>query len=180
LFAVPVVVAVSLLGACGAHNPPEARSQPLPVVTIVTSRGSIQLELFEDDAPNTVANFVSLVEQKFYDGLTFHRVEADFMIQGGCPQGDGMGGPGYRIDTEASAHKHLRGVISMANAGANTEGSQFFITHRPCPHLDGRHAVFGRVIDGMDVVDAVRRGDAITRIVVNQKRPHPYVPKIHP
>ena len=151
-----------------------------PANSLNTSKGSVTIELFEDDAPNSVANFVSLVEKKFYDGLTFHRVIPDIMIQGGCPNGDGLGGPGYRIDSEMSGKKHVRGVISMANAGPNTEGSQFFITHVPCPHLDGKHCVFGRVLDGMDVVDGIKKGDVIKTIVVDKKRPHQYVPKTHP
>jgi len=150
---------------------------PLPIVNISTSRGNIRLELFEDDAPNTVANFVSLVEKKYYDGLTFHRVIEDFMIQGGCPKGDGRGGPGYTIDSEISSRKHARGVISMANAGPNTEGSQFFITHVACPHLDGKHPVFGRVLEGLEVVDGIRKGDKITRISVERKRDHIYEPR---
>jgi peptidyl-prolyl cis-trans isomerase B (cyclophilin B) len=175
-----VALAAACCAAAGCGSGGKALPDPLPVVTISTSRGDIQVELFEDDAPNTVANFISLVESSFYDGLTFHRVIPDFMIQGGCPRGDGSAGPGYRIDTEPSKRKHLRGVISMANSGPNTEGSQFFITHVPCPHLDGKHTVFGRVLDGQDVVDAIKQGDKITRIVVNQKRDHEYKPKMHP
>jgi len=155
-------------------------AEPLPIVTLSTSRGDIRLELFEDDAPNTVANFVALAEKGFYDGLTFHRVIQNFMIQGGCPQGDGRGGPGWRIDSEISSRKHLRGVISMANAGPNTEGSQFFITHVACPHLDGKHSVFGRVLAGQEVVDSVRQGDRIVRVTVDRKRNHPYAPRTRP
>lgn len=149
----------------------------LPEIEIRTSRGTIHLELFEDDAPNTVANFIHLIEKGFYDGLTFHRVIADFMIQGGCPQGTGTGGPGYRFADEISAKAHDRGVISMANAGPNTNGSQFFITHVPCPWLDGKHTVFGRVLDGMDVVDSIQQHDKINEIVVLKKRDHEYVPQ---
>jgi cyclophilin family peptidyl-prolyl cis-trans isomerase len=123
----------------------------------VTSKGDFRLELFEDKAPITTGNFIQLVESGFYNGLIFHRVIDGFMIQGGCPQGSGMGGPGYQIDDEF--HPELKhsgpGVLSMANAGPNTGGSQFFITLVPTPHLDNRHAVFGQVVEGMDVVSAI-------------------------
>jgi len=155
-----------------------AMPEPLPQVTIHTEKGDIVLELAEDDAPNTVANFISLAEKGFYDGLTFHRVIADFMIQGGCPEGTGRGGPGYVIADEFSPNlKHTRGVISMANAGPNTGGSQFFITHVPTPWLDGKHAVFGHVTSGMEVVDAIQQGDKITRVTVDRKRHHAYKPQ---
>jgi len=153
--------------------------EPLPQVTIKTSRGDIVLELAEDDAPNTVANFIGLAEKGFYDGLKFHRVIPNFMIQTGCPQGTGTGGPGYVIADEFSPRqRHTRGVISMANAGPNTGGSQFFITHVPCPHLDGKHAVFGRVLKGQDVVDAVKQGDKIVKVTIDRKRNHAYQPTI--
>jgi peptidyl-prolyl cis-trans isomerase B (cyclophilin B) len=153
--------------------------EPLPQVTLETSKGKIVLELAEDDAPNTVANFISLVEKGFYNGLTFHRVIPDFMIQGGCPLGNGTGGPGYVIADEFSPRlKHVRGVISMANAGPNTGGSQFFITHVDTPWLDGKHAVFGKVTQGMDVVDKTQVGDKILRATVDRKRSHPYKPKV--
>jgi peptidyl-prolyl cis-trans isomerase B (cyclophilin B) len=149
-----------------------------PLVEIETNKGVITLELAEDEAPNTVANFISLAEAGYYDDLTFHRVIPNFMIQGGCPEGTGRGGPGYRIADEFSPKlRHTRGVISMANAGPDTGGSQFFITHVPCPHLDGKHAVFGRVTDGMDVVDAITKGDRMTEVRVVRKRSHPYEPK---
>ncbi len=148
----------------------------LPEVEIRTSRGNIRLELFEDDAPNMVANFINLIEKGFYNGLTFHRVIPQFMIQGGCPDGSGSGGPGYRFKDEFSNRTHERGVISMANAGPNTNGSQFFITHVPCDWLDGKHAVFGKVLDGIEVVDAIKQKDKINEIVVLQKRDHPYEP----
>ncbi len=128
--------------------------------TIHTNRGAIQLELFDDDAPKTVANFVELAGKGYYDGLTFHRVIPDFMIQGGCPRGDGTGGPGYEFEDEENEHRVVRGAIAMANRGPNTNGSQFFIvTAEECPWLDGKHTVFGRVTAGMDVVDAVSRVD---------------------
>ena len=137
--------------------------------TIETDKGSIELELFDDDAPETVGNFEKLAKDGFYDGLTFHRVIGDFMIQGGCPEGTGTGGPGYKFDDEPSALKlkhDSAGVLSMANAGPNTNGSQFFITHVPTPHLNGKHAVFGKVTSGQDVVDAIRQGDKMNKVTV--------------
>jgi len=180
----PALVALAALAGCdepvsdSSKGDKKPMAEPLPQVTIHTEKGDIVLELAEDDAPNTVANFIHLAEKGYYDGLTFHRVIADFMIQGGCPQGDGRGGPGYCIADEFSPNlRHERGVISMANAGPNTGGSQFFITHVPCPHLDGKHAVFGKVVKGMDVVDAIERGDKMTRVTVDRKREHAYKPQ---
>ena len=122
--------------------------------TMNTTEGPITFELFDADAPETVANFRKLAGDGFYDGLTFHRIIADFMIQGGCPEGTGTGGPGYTFDDEFNDHKVVRGALAMANAGPNTNGSQFFIvTAESCPWLDGKHTVFGQVTDGMDVVD---------------------------
>ena len=133
-----------------------------------TARGPIRVQLFADKAPVTVANFVNLARRGFYDGLGFHRVIADFMIQGGCPKGTGTGGPGYRFEDECRADlRHDKpGVLSMANAGPGTNGSQFFITHVPTPWLDGRHTVFGAVEGAADqaVVDAVRGGDRIESV----------------
>ncbi len=132
-----------------------------------TSRGLIKVELFADKAPLTVANFVNLAQRGFYDGLNFHRVIADFMIQGGCPEGSGRGGPGYRFEDETkNGVRHERGVLSMANAGPNTNGSQFFITHIKTDWLDGKHTVFGKVVEGLDVVDAVKQGDLINKITI--------------
>lgn len=132
-----------------------------------TSRGQITVELFADKAPLTVANFVNLVQRGFYDGLNFHRVIADFMIQGGCPDGRGTGGPGYRFEDETNnGVAHERGSLSMANAGPNTNGSQFFITHIKTDWLDGKHTVFGKVTAGQDVVDAVAQGDTINKITI--------------
>jgi peptidyl-prolyl cis-trans isomerase B (cyclophilin B) len=158
----------------------KAEAEPLPQVTLETSKGKIVLELAEDDAPNTVANFVSLVEKKFYDGLKFHRVEPGFVIQGGDPKGNGSGGPGYTIPAEFSKKlKHTRGVLSMARtADPNSAGSQFFIMLGAAPSLDGQYAAFGKVISGMDVVDAIKVGDTITKATVDKKRNHPYQPKI--
>jgi peptidyl-prolyl cis-trans isomerase B (cyclophilin B) len=124
--------------------------------TLETNHGPITVEFFDEDAPKTVQNFRSLAEQGFYDGLGFHRVIKDFMIQGGCPLGTGTGGPGYTFEDEINDHKVVRGALAMANAGPNTNGSQFFIvTTEEASWLDGKHTVFGRVTDGMDVVDAI-------------------------
>jgi peptidyl-prolyl cis-trans isomerase B (cyclophilin B) len=123
-----------------------------------TSQGTIELELFDDDAPQTVANFRKLAEDHYYDGVVFHRVIPDFMIQGGCPQGTGTGGPGYTFEDEINPHKVVRGALAMANAGPNTNGSQFFIvTTAAAPWLDGKHTVFGQVTEGMDTVDAIEK-----------------------
>jgi cyclophilin family peptidyl-prolyl cis-trans isomerase len=128
--------------------------------TLHTSEGPIELELTPDDAPKTVENFTRLAGEGFYDGLTFHRVIPDFMIQGGCPQGDGTGGPGYTFEDEANQHGVVRGALAMANAGPNTNGSQFFIvTAEACPWLDGKHTVFGHVVAGQDVVDRISNVD---------------------
>ncbi|HVJ37632.1 MAG TPA: peptidylprolyl isomerase [Stenotrophomonas sp.] len=132
-----------------------------------TTRGPIKVELFADKAPLTVANFVNLAKRGFYDGLSFHRVIADFMIQGGCPEGSGRGGPGYRFEDEANnGVSHDRGVLSMANAGPNTNGSQFFITHVATPWLDGKHTVFGKVLSGLETVDSVAQGDVINKVTI--------------
>ena len=137
-------------------------------VSIETNRGTIELTLYPQHAPKTVNNFVFLANQGFYDGVKFHRVIGDFMIQTGDPTGTGRGGPGYQFADECKGNplKHERGVISMANAGPNTNGSQFFITHSPQPHLNGKHTVFGKVTKGLDVVDAIRQGDTITAVKV--------------
>lgn len=132
-----------------------------------TEKGTIHIDFFDQDAPNTVKNFVDLSQKGFYDGLTFHRVIPDFMIQGGCPKGDGRGGPGYTIKCEINSNKHLAGSLSMAHAGRDTGGSQFFICHSPQPHLDGMHTVFGRTND-MDVVNAIRKGDKILSVKIEK------------
>jgi peptidyl-prolyl cis-trans isomerase B (cyclophilin B) len=127
-------------------------------VTLHTNHGPIELELFDDDAPKTVENFLTLSRKGFYDGLGFHRVIPDFMIQGGCPEGTGRGGPGYQFEDEFNEHKVVRGALAMANAGLNTNGSQFFIvTTSEAPWLDGKHTVFGQVTSGMDAVDAIEQ-----------------------
>jgi peptidyl-prolyl cis-trans isomerase B (cyclophilin B) len=135
-------------------------------VTMETSKGSIELELYPEHAPVTVNNFVFLAGEGFYDGVAFHRVIDNFMIQGGDPTGTGRGGPGYRFQDETKGNplKHEAKVISMANAGPNTNGSQFFITHAPQPHLDGKHTVFGKVVAGSDVVDAIVSGDTMEKV----------------
>lgn len=140
----------------------------MKVAVIETNRGTIRLQLHDDKVPKTVANFEKLAGQGFYNGLKFHRVINDFMVQTGCPQGTGTGGPGYKFADEF--HKELRhdgpGVLSMANAGPNTNGSQFFITHVATPWLDGKHSVFGRVIEGQDVVNAIKQGDKMEKVTV--------------
>lgn len=130
-----------------------------------TSKGTINLDLFDQDAPNTVANFVKLSKDGFYDGLNFHRVIPNFMVQGGCPHGTGTGGPGYKIKCEINNNKHQAGSLSMAHAGKDTGGSQFFICHESQPHLDGIHTVFGKT-ENMDVVNAIAKGDEIVSVKI--------------
>lgn len=143
----------------------------MKVAVIETNRGNIRVQLNDDKVPKTVANFEKLVSQGFYNGLKFHRVIADFMVQTGCPQGTGTGGPDYKFADEF--HKDLKhdgpGVLSMANSGPNTNGSQFFITHVATPWLDGKHSVFGRVIEGQDVVDAIKAGDKMVSVKVSDE-----------
>ena len=135
-----------------------------------TARGTVVCELFAKEAPKTVNNFVFLAREGFYDGTTFHRVIKDFMIQGGDPTGTGRGGPGYRFEDEfeGNPHKHQVGSLSMANAGPNTNGSQFFITHVVTDWLDGKHTVFGQVIEGQEVVNAIQQGDALNRVTIEE------------
>jgi cyclophilin family peptidyl-prolyl cis-trans isomerase len=133
----------------------------MTMTTLHTSEGPIAIELFPEDAPKTVENFTKLAGDGFYDGLTFHRVIPDFMVQAGCPRGDGTGGPGYTFEDEPNQHRVVRGALAMANAGPNTNGSQFFIvTADACPWLDGKHTVFGRVVEGQDVVDRISNASA--------------------
>ena len=154
-------------------TPPDMQIDPAKnySVEIETDKGPISIDLFADAAPKTVNNFVFLAREGFYDGVTFHRVIPDFMIQGGDPTGSGMGGPGYRFEDEfdGNPHKHETGSLSMANAGPGTNGSQFFICHGPQPHLDGRHTVFGKVTNGQDIVDAIAQGDAMVKVTVNEQ-----------
>ena len=133
---------------------------------IEMDKGKIVIEFFDKDAPNTVANFEKLANSGFYNGLTFHRVIAGFVAQGGCPNGTGAGGPGYTIDCEINPNKHERGSLSMAHRGPNTGGSQFFIVYEPQPHLDGVHTVFGKVIEGMDIADQINAGDKMNKVTV--------------
>lgn len=139
--------------------------------TFDTTRGEIVCKLFAQDAPKTVNNFVFLAREGFYDGTKFHRVIADFMIQGGDPEGTGRGGPGYKFEDETNnnPHRHAKGVLSMANAGPNTNGSQFFITHVPTPWLDGKHTVFGEVFSGQDIVDSVQQGDQLKSVKIAEE-----------
>jgi peptidyl-prolyl cis-trans isomerase B (cyclophilin B) len=141
--------------------------------TIQTSKGTIVCDLFAKEAPKTVNNFVFLARDHFYDGTTFHRVIADFMVQGGDPTGTGRGGPGYRFEDETdpkkNPHKHQVGTLSMANAGPNTNGSQFFITHVVTDWLDGKHTVFGRVRSGQDVVNSIKQGDQIQSVIIEEQ-----------
>lgn len=175
--------------AAAEESKKEEEENDLPRVVFKTSRGEILFELFEDEAPNTVANFITLVEAGFYDGLVFHRVLEDFMAQGGCPHGRGDGGPGYRISCECykeGFRKHdQEGILAMAHAGKDTGGSQFYITFGPTPHLDGKHTVFGRVIEGMEAVHKLTRvdpgnpakgvkPDKIEKAEVVRKRDHEY------
>ena len=177
-----VLVTLSSISCGGVPAPaptpkPKTYSEPPPMVIdtskqytaiIEIEKGNLVLELFARDVPITVNNFVFLAGEGFYDGTTFHRVIAGFMAQGGDPTGTGMGGPGYKFDDEFTEHTHVAGALSMANSGANTNGSQFFITFTPQHGLDGKHSVFGQLIEGMDVLQAIKQGDTITRIVIEE------------
>lgn len=138
---------------------------------INTSKGMIEMKLYPEHAPITVNNFVFLAKEGFYDGVSFHRVIEDFVIQGGDPTGTGRGGPGYKFEDEFKNNplKHERGVMSMANAGPGTNGSQFFITHSPQPHLNGKHTVFGKVMNGLDVVDSIEQGDQMIEVTITEE-----------
>jgi peptidyl-prolyl cis-trans isomerase B (cyclophilin B) len=149
------------------------------MATLETVKGNLVIELFAKDVPRTVNNFVFLARQGFYDGTTFHRVIPDFMAQGGDPTGTGSGGPGYRFDDEFTSHTHVTGALSMANSGANTNGSQFFITYEPTPWLDGHHTVFGQLVEGMDVLKSLTprdpsqnpqfKGDKIIKVTIQEE-----------
>ena len=153
-------------------NPPAMQIDPQKTyrVTIESNRGDMELELYPEHAPKTVNNFVFLAQEGFYDGIVFHRVISDFMVQGGDPTGTGRGGPGYQFEDEVAENplRHEAKVISMANSGPNTNGSQFFITHSPQPHLDGMHTVFGKVVEGQDIVDAIQQGDRMVKVMVSE------------
>jgi peptidyl-prolyl cis-trans isomerase B (cyclophilin B) len=165
-----IVTGVMALAAATAHTASAAETTPLKDIRIIlhTNKGDIEGTLFAGKVPMTAANFLNLAKKGYYDGLTFHRVIKDFMIQGGDPTGTGSGGPGYRFADEFDPSlKHAKpGIFSMANAGPGTNGSQFFITHVPTPHLDGKHSVFGEVTKGQDVVNAIAKGDTIKSIEV--------------
>lgn len=137
---------------------------------IVTNKGTLKIELYDDATPITVKNFKDLIKKGFYDGLTFHRVIPDFVVQGGCPEGTGTGGPGYSIDCETGGDKqhHEKGVLSMAHAGRNTGGSQFFICHsrQNTQHLDGKHTAFGKVYEGLDIIDQIAQGDVMEKLTI--------------
>jgi peptidyl-prolyl cis-trans isomerase B (cyclophilin B) len=153
-------------------SPPEMQidTSKTYMVEIETNKGVIELELYPKHAPKTVNNFVFLVGEEFYDGISFHRVISNFMIQGGDPTGTGGGGPGYSFEDEVEENPltHERGVISMANAGPNTNGSQFFITHSPQPHLNGKHTVFGKVVGSQNIVDSIRQDDKMERVTISE------------
>jgi len=174
-----LIAAVLPLAACASETPkPKTYSSPPPMTidpnkhytaTIETEKGNLVLELFAADVPVTVNNFVFLAREGFYDNTTFHRVIADFMAQGGDPTGTGAGGPGYKFKDEFTSHSHVTGALSMANSGANTNGSQFFICYSPQHHLDGHHSVFGHLTEGMDVLLKIKNGDVIKRIVIEEE-----------
>lgn len=169
------IILLAILLVCGCtqsdskSTPPPSDIPPLGATEAVieTEKGSITIELFVEDAPNTALNFAGLAEDGFYDGLSFHRVIPGFMAQGGCPKGDGTSGPGYTIPCEINKEKHLRGAVSMAHAGRDTGGSQFFICFEDQPHLDGEHTVFGRVVKGMDIVDQIGQGDQMVTVTIS-------------
>jgi len=182
-----VIGAILLLVSCAGEAPgptptpapkPKSYSEPPSmtidtskqyVATIETEKGNIVLELFASDVPMTVNNFVFLARDGFYDGTTFHRVIAGFMAQGGDPTGTGTGNPGYFFPDEFTEHKHVTGALSMANSGPDTNGCQFFITYAPQPHLDGKHSVFGQLIEGMDVLKKLENGSVIKRIAIEER-----------
>ena len=182
-----VIGAMLFSVSCGGQAPeptptpapkPKTYSAPPPMTidtnkqytaTIETEKGNLALELFASDVPATVNNFVFLARDEFYDGTTFHRIIPGFMAQGGDPTGTGTGNPGYSFPDEFTEHKHGTGTLSMANAGPDTNGCQFFITYAPQPHLDGKHSVFGQLIEGMDVLEKLENGDIIKRIAIEEK-----------
>ena len=179
-----VLVALFLASCATAPSEPALTKKPMSysapppmtidtskeyTATIETEKGDLVLELFASDVPVTVNNFVFLSREGFYDSTTFHRIIPDFMAQGGDPTGTGTGGPGYKFADEFTKHTHVTGALSMANAGTNTNGSQFFITYAAQPHLDNHHSVFGQLVDGMDILKVLKNGDTITRITIEEK-----------
>ena len=184
---VPVVIAVVLIGTILTlfmtgvikmpSQPPKSYNSPIPMTIdvnkkytalIKTAKGDLALELYQQDAPVTVNNFVSLARKGFYNGLTFHRIIPDFMAQGGDPSGNGTGGPGYKFQDEFSSRTHQAGSLSMANSGPNTNGSQFFICYAPQPHLNGKHTVFGQLTQGMDVLKKLVNGDKMNEVIITE------------
>ncbi len=184
---IPIIIALVLLGLILTlfmtgvikmpSQPPKSYNSPIPMTIdvnkkytalIKTARGDLALELYPQDAPVTVNNFVTLARKGFYNGLTFHRVIPDFMAQGGDPSGTGAGGPGYTFQDEFSSRTHQAGSLSMANSGANTNGSQFFICYTPQPHLNGKHTVFGQLTQGMDVLKKLVNGDKMNEVVITE------------
>lgn len=165
LIGLAVVIAIAVVVVVITKMPEELKTY----ATIETEKGNLVLELFASDVPMTVNNFVTLAREGFYDGLTFHRVVPGFVVQGGDPNGDGTGGPGYQFDDEFTEHTHVAGALSMANSGPNTNGSQFFITYTPQHHLDGHHSVFGQLIEGMDVLERIEQGDVMIRVTIEEK-----------
>ena len=153
------------------ENPPSVNifSNRKYTAIMETSKGTIELELFARDVPRTVNNFVFLAREGYYDNTIFHRVIADFMAQGGDPTGTGTGGPGYQFDDEFTSHTHIAGTLSMANSGPDTNGSQFFICFTPQPHLNGRHTVFGQVIEGMDILNQIVQGDKLISVTIKEE-----------
>ncbi len=181
--AVSILVALFMTSCSAAPSEPAPVRKPMSysapplmaidlskhyTVTIETEKGDILLELFASDVPTTVNNFVFLAREGFYDGTTFHRVIPGFMAQGGDPTGTGLGGPGYTFADEVTDHSHVTGALSMANSGPNSNGSQFFITYAPQHHLDGKHSVFGQLVNGMDVLESIKSGDIITRVTIDE------------
>ena len=173
-----IVVFAIIPGLKGDSQSTKTYSAPPPMTidtgkqytaTIETEKGNLAVELFASDVPITVNNFVFLAREGFYDGTTFHRVIPGFVAQGGAPTGTGTGTPGYQFDDEFSEHTHVTGALSMANSGANTNGCQFFITYAPQHHLDGKHSVFGQLIEGMDVLERLEQGDVIIRVTIDEK-----------
>jgi len=164
LIGLAVVIAIAVVVVVITKMPEETKTY----ATIETEKGNLVLELFASDVPMTVNNFVTLAREGFYDGLTFHRVVPGFVVQGGDPNGDGTGGPGYQFDDEFTEHTHVAGALSMANSGPNTNGSQFFITYTPQHHLDGHHSVFGQLIEGMDVLERIEQGDVMIRVTIEE------------
>jgi len=166
LWILALIVLFSMVSGC-VDSEVDQKTVDNRIATIVTDKGVIKIELYENRAPITTKNFIDLAESGFYDGLTFHRVIRNFMIQGGDPLGSGTGGPGYNIPDEFHPElKHTTGTLSMANSGPNTGGSQFFITEAPQPHLDGKHSVFGQVIEGQDVVVKIEQGDVMLSVTI--------------